>query len=356
MSRERDPRRKPQRSRPAHPFARPKPPPNPQVEQERSRAAGLLLGLACGDAMGYPIERKPLARIREHYGRSGIQDLPRDARFSDDTQQAVAVAEALARVGAASAAIVLREVAWELLNWARSPESNRAPDPDSIHGARQLERGLRAAPDPAAVSAAVLVRVLPVGYFYAGRAQERDQLAAAVARLTHGHPVAIEAAVLAAQAADLAGREPPSSWLSELQASCTRAELRSALELLVAAERVEDADLALQRIGEGWDAASALALALYVVRRHPDDLRAGIARAVNFGGDSDTVGALVGGLLGLRLGAEAVPPPWLRRLEKSTYLQRLAAALARRRGATLKRKGRLLALDASARGETPRLE
>jgi ADP-ribosylglycohydrolase len=324
------------RTRPSHPFAKPKPPPELLLELELSRATGLLLGLACGDALGYPLEKKPLARIRERYGPRGIQDLPREARFSDDTQQAAAVIEALARVGGAPPPVVLREVAWELLNWVRSPECNRSPDPDSVHGARQLERGMQAAPNPKASSSAVLVRVLPVGYFYGGRAEQRDAMAQAVARLTHGHPAALAAAVLAAQAADLASREPPSRWLAELESRCTHAELCAAFERLKQAEAIEDPDLAIQKIGEGWDAASALALAVWVLRRHPDDLKAGIARGVNFTGDSDTVGALVGGLLGIRLGAGAIPPHWLRHLEKFTYLERLATALARRRYSILR--------------------
>jgi ADP-ribosylglycohydrolase len=328
-------RRRPTRSRPAHPFARPKPPPEQVAEQERGRAGGMLLGLACGDALGYPIERKPLARIREHYGPRGIQELPREARFSDDTQQATAVAEALARVGGAAPEVVLREIDWELLNWARSPESNRAPDPDSIHGARQLERGFHVAPDPKAASAAVLVRTLPVGYFYAGKDQERDAAVLAAARLTHGHPAALAAALLAGRAAELAVREPPARWIELLETGCADSEVAAALERARRAEALET-EVAIQRIGEGWDAASALALALFAARRHPDDLRAALAGAVNFTGDSDTVGALTGGLLGIRLGAGAIPPTWIRRLEKSAYLERLAAALARRRVSLLR--------------------
>ena len=53
-----------------------------------------------------------------------------------------------------------------------------------------------------------------------------------------------------------------------------------------------------------WSADEAVAAALYIFMRHPDDLVAGILEAVNTPGDSDTIATLVGALIGARTGVQ----------------------------------------------------
>ena len=51
-------------------------------------------------------------------------------------------------------------------------------------------------------------------------------------------------------------------------------------------------------------------VALYAWLRYPDDYRAAIGAAVRCGGDTDTVAAITGALVGARVGAEGIPPEW----------------------------------------------
>ena len=46
--------------------------------------------------------------------------------------------------------------------------------------------------------------------------------------------------------------------------------------------------------------------------------------AVNSPGDSDSIGTLVGALLGARHGLAGLPPEWLADLEQATELRKLA--------------------------------
>lgn len=84
----------------------------------------------------------------------------------------------------------------------------------------------------------------------------------------------------------------------------------------------------------GWAAHDAVAAALYVLMRHPDDARAALLEAVNSPGDSDSIGALVGALVGARRGLASLPTEWVTDLERSPELaelaHRAAAASARR--------------------------
>ena len=51
------------------------------------RFQGCFLGLAIGDALGYPTEFLSLPQIQQRYGPTGIQDLVGNpALHSDDTQ------------------------------------------------------------------------------------------------------------------------------------------------------------------------------------------------------------------------------------------------------------------------------
>lgn len=64
------------------------------------RARGCLIGGAVGDALGYAVEFDSLSRIRQRYGREGIQAYDPDPRtgtaiISDDTQMTMFTANGL---------------------------------------------------------------------------------------------------------------------------------------------------------------------------------------------------------------------------------------------------------------------
>ena len=48
----------------------------------------------------------------------------------------------------------------------------------------------------------------------------------------------------------------------------------------------------------------------------------------NTNGDSDSVASIAGGILGARLGLEAIPLDWRERCEKANYLDDLAKRMA----------------------------
>ena len=52
-------------------------------------------------------------------------------------------------------------------------------------------------------------------------------------------------------------------------------------------------------------------VALYAWLRHPDDFRSALATALDCGGDTDTVGAILGALSGAVVGKRGIPIEWL---------------------------------------------
>jgi ADP-ribosylglycohydrolase len=77
-----------------------------------------------------------------------------------------------------------------------------------------------------------------------------------------------------------------------------------------------------------WAAHEAIAAAVYIFARHPDDPRAAILEGANTPGDSDSIATLAGALTGARAGIAGLPAEWIADVERSTELLDLARALA----------------------------
>ena len=72
----------------------------------------------------------------------------------------------------------------------------------------------------------------------------------------------------------------------------------------------------------------AVALALYCFLRSPDIYEKVVIRSANTNGDSDSIACIAGSISGAYLGIKAVPAAWVRKIEKSSYLEDLAQRLA----------------------------
>ncbi len=57
-----------------------------------------------------------------------------------------------------------------------------------------------------------------------------------------------------------------------------------------------------------------------------DSFKTALLKAVNLGRDTDTVGAIAGGLAGLYYGYEAIPPEWINALKKKEWIAELCEA------------------------------
>jgi ADP-ribosylglycohydrolase len=79
----------------------------------------------------------------------------------------------------------------------------------------------------------------------------------------------------------------------------------------------------LESLGGGWTAEEALAIAICCALC-ATDFADGVLMAVNHSGDSDSTGAIAGGILGTLHGITAIPGRWLNRLEICTAIERMA--------------------------------
>lgn len=148
------------------------------------------------------------------------------------------------------------------------------------------------------------------------------------AALTHGHPSGyLAAAAFAQMISDLVhGRsvaDAADAAIGRLQAQ-GEAEVSTALAAAVSAAAAGPPSTeTIVRLGAGWVAEEALAVAVYCALSAAD-FRSGVLLAVNHGGNSDSTGAICGNLLGARLGAGAIDSGLLDGLEGRKVITQVA--------------------------------
>ncbi|HLE27570.1 MAG TPA: ADP-ribosylglycohydrolase family protein [Anaerolineales bacterium] len=304
-------------------------------------ARAVVFGVALGDALGWPVEFLDRPRIRAKYGRQGITAPPNPALYTDDTQMSAAMAEALIETGEADLDTLMEALGRQFIAWKNDPvTASRAPGTTCIRGVNALERGApwRESGVRDSKGCGACMRVAPVGYFYQHSSSTLANVARSQNWLTHRHPTADAASVGAAYLVKLAldgvvPQELPHRVLAFTTGMSP--EFEAAIQRAVEVKDWPDEETALGYVGPtrggGWIAEEAVAMALYCVLKRPDDYVAAVRLGANIDGDSDSVASIAGGIMGARLGSQAIPEDWVARLENRDYLTGLADRLAEKK-------------------------
>jgi ADP-ribosyl-[dinitrogen reductase] hydrolase len=299
------------------------------------RARGALLGLAVGDALGTTLEftRRDAGPLHTEMTGGGPFALE-PGQWTDDTAMALALADSLiACQGFDQTDLITRFVAW----WRKGRYSCTGTCFDiGITTAAALDRFKRDG-DPFAGSTAAdtagngsLMRLAPVALYALDDAEEADRIARDQSRTTHGAPEAIEACAYFVQilrAAILGEGDVlrPRAWMgADCDALFPRHWQSDERDFLTLHPSAEEA--AIEAIAQGtWRTKTrdeirstgyvvdTLEAALWCVAT-TDSFEAALVRAVNLGGDADTVGAVAGQLAGALYGSSAIPERWITHL------------------------------------------
>ncbi|MDJ0321608.1 ADP-ribosylglycohydrolase family protein [Pseudarthrobacter sp. PS3-L1] len=343
-----------------------------------SRIYGCLLGGALGDALGYPVEQRSLADIRQLFGVDGLatlNDLAVDGGtpgFSDDTQLTLYTVDGLVEalewandgIGAdVNACLWLAYLRWLATQGEPAPVHAPHPQPRWIDGQAVLrqrrgpgracisglatgEMGTASRPvNPQAKGCGTVMRSAPFGLIPHIDASTAARLSSDAASLTHGHPAARQASAafsnlihqLAAgnSLAEAAGTAVDYSRSVEAPAPEVAERLEAAFRLAATGHRGPEA--MTEELGLGYVAEEALAIALYaalVTASGPagqlapaDHFAAAVRLAVNHDGDSDSTGSLTGNILGALYGTECLPEQWLAVLDGQDTIRGVARQL-----------------------------
>lgn len=289
------------------------------------RAAGALVGLACGDAVGTTVEFRPrgsFAPLTDMVGGGPFGLLP--GQWTDDTAMALCLAESLlARNGFDAVDQMSRYLDW----WRNGYQSSTGVCFDIGLTVRAALAKFAAtgqpfcgSTDPLTAGNGALMRLAPVVLFFHPDADQIQTYAVESSRTTHAAPEALDGSRLLAQVIargldgapkpdmlDASGLDLASPAVAALAAGAYRAKTEAAIR------------------GSGYAVAS-LEAALWCFH-HTESFEAAILRAANLGDDADTTAAIVGQIAGAFYGLAAIPEPWRARLHRGAEIEELGRRL-----------------------------
>ncbi|MDE3722012.1 ADP-ribosylglycohydrolase family protein [Nocardiopsis sp. N85] len=289
---------------------------NTTTTSERARRAlSSLSALAVGDAFGSQFFVPDNRRF--HRGR----ELPPGVwEWTDDTEMAASVYLEVTRAGRVdpdrlAASFAARHdfdrgygpATGRLLRLVREGADHRPLASGLFDGSGSWGNG-------------AAMRVAPLGAHLADDVEAVVEQAAVSARVTHTHPEAVDGAVAVAVAAALVGRREavaPGPFLDRVAAALPPGALWEGVRVARALLIVSDPVGVARELGNGSRvrALDTVPFALWVVAKHlRGTLASALWAAVAPGGDMDTVGAIVGGVLGAGA-VGAVDPEWAARVE-----------------------------------------
>ncbi|MCX8019230.1 MAG: ADP-ribosylglycohydrolase family protein [Chitinophagaceae bacterium] len=302
----------------------------------------VLFGVAVGDALGVPVEfvsryalrRNPVTDMRGY----GTHFLPAGT-WSDDSSLTFCLAEALSRD------FSLKTLADNFVRWARQNYWTPYGEVFDIgittaEAIRELEKGT----DPEQAGCAEescngngsLMRILPLVFYIKNMpVAQRFDITRKVSSLTHAHIRSIMACFyyleFAARLLDRTGpfliyeqlkKEIPPFWKS---LKLPRKEINLFCRLL----DDDIYELPEEEMKSGGYVLDTLEASVWCLLTTAS-FKEAVLKAVNLGHDSDTTGAVTGGLAGLLYGFDNIPDEWLRQIARFNDIENLARRMAKK--------------------------
>lgn len=291
-------------------------------------AEGVLLGLACGDALGEPVEGWTGERIAAEYGTltEFVEGRVPPGGLTDDTEQALRLARSLL----ACEEFDPDDVSARFVEWFEGGAVGiggltrrvlrRIADGEDWD--RASRAAWEASPEGHNAGNGSVMRCAPIAVAYARTPDELAAVSHTSSKLTHYDPRCVHGCEVLNRT--IAGylRGEPAPLATALDALSADAPA----ELLAALKPVPDGIDPRELSPTGY-VVETLQTACYHTLT-AEDAETAIVHAVNGGGDTDTIGAVAGAIAGARFGAEQIPDRWLAELDATAELRRLGSELA----------------------------
>jgi ADP-ribosylglycohydrolase len=291
------------------------------VNTPEKAVVGCLLGTAVGDALGLCAENLSPRRQRRlfpHMDRYHF--LFGHGMCSDDTEHACMTGQALLASNGEPEAFV-RSLARRLRWWALGLPAGTGKA--TIRAALKLWLGF--SPHRSGVFSAgngPAMRSPLLGVCWGHDLPRLRELVRLSTRLTHSDPKAEHAALAVAWAAHRStvpgDNLSPGRFLEGLQRILGEGA-QELLDLVGRAVASADSGQTTREFAETMGLTKGVSgysyhtvpVVLHAWFRHPEQLRTGVLEVIDCGGDTDTMAAMLGGIIAARLGKEGIPPEWL---------------------------------------------
>ncbi len=292
----------------------------------KNRIKGALYGVAVGDALGAPVEfmreadiKKKYGTLREMIGGGWLELKP--GEITDDTAMMLCIAKGLME----NPADPLEAVGTYFIKWIDSnpPDVGRTCNMSITYAEKNLKTGMDAHTAWQKASARVeeenggmsggngaLMRCAAIGVADLPM-DEMVRHTKALSEMTHRDDLSTAICV---------SYNRVLWWLAHKQDDVTDEERRNLLKLIAMSAELQESDLEKDVLRpSGWVKDTA-ACTLYACKT-TDTFEAALVKAVNLGGDADTIGAVTGGLVGALYGYEAIPKRWVKTLPQKVSRQ-----------------------------------
>jgi ADP-ribosylglycohydrolase len=326
----------------------------------KNKMLGCIIGGACGDALGYPVEFMTKTQIDIQFGPEGIIGYPfGEGLISDDTQMTLFTIDGLLKCN--DGKYPFQELDYfkrniyesyqdwfitqtmrfrERSNYLNYDEESRLLNIENLFDLRapgntclsSLKTGIMGSVDKPindSMGCGGVMRVAPVGLFLSPKHYTPafvGVLGAEVAATTHGHAMGyVPAAMMALLInklcySDIKLEDAVVESLEETEKLFGNHEkikkFSENIRLAINLSKNNDKDIInIPKLGAGWVGDEALYIAIYSVLRHVNSFEDAIICAVNHSGDSDSTGSIAGNIIGCYLGYDSIPEKFLDDLE-----------------------------------------
>ena len=285
----------------------------------------ILLGTAIGDALGVPVEfehrqdweKNPVVGMREY----GTHNQPKGT-WSDDSSLALCLAESLCN------GYNLNDIADKFIRWyydGYCTPYGRVFDVGvtTARAISYLQSGCK--PELAGMDRerdngnGSLMRILPlIPYIINMEEEDRFRIIGEVSSLTHRHPRSILACIslceFAIQYINLQSIEKAYQTMQQTMLQLLKKEMFIEEDIpfkrLVGLSYEEFKNIELKDIRSTGYVIDTLEASLWCIF-NTTSYKDAVLKAVNLGDDTDTVGAITGGLAGIIYGYDTIPSKWI---------------------------------------------
>jgi ADP-ribosylglycohydrolase len=286
------------------------------------RVVGAILGGAIGDGWGGPFEGAVLR------GQSAVPD---ELVVSDDTQLTIATCESVIECGR----IDPERIAASFVAWFRAGRL-RGLGASTLKALRDLDAGshwaLSGAKGERSAGNGAAMRIAPLAFVIDPNDQAQRRTLRDVCRITHHHDEAYVGALAVAFAIRLA--ITAGYVFSNLLADVARLLPDSQVRDRIARFATFGDDVSPVQVADSWGSsgfvADSVPLAIFAAREIQNRSFSNVVqRAIEAGGDTDTIGSITGQIAGAAVGASGVPKALLARLRERAEIETTAEQFAR---------------------------
>lgn len=286
----------------------------------QNQVIGGILGFVVGDALGVPVEFQSREELRADpvvSMRSGGSHGQAKGTWSDDSSMTLCLMESLTNNN-----LDFNDVCVRFLNWAENGYMTAHGEMFDIGrttltairkfacGKPPLECGESGEYDNGNGS---LMRILPLAFYTLGiKPQERFEIVHNVSRLTHSHQRSLIACDIYVQLACelLKGYSKEKAYrrmIDEIKSFYQEETQRTPFQRILGGTIMELSEPQILSSGYVVDTLEAAIWCFLTTDTYADC----VLKAVNLGDDTDTVGAVAGGLAGILYGGDSIPKEWL---------------------------------------------